>query len=239
MDIYNNFRGIEVRKLIRITGLLIIGMLATANVSAYYYDGTDVRYGTSITPGGTAPGDYLGNIGNVHDGLPEAVRGVSNPNWIGSDYIYTNVFNYGPTNPLSYTPNPVAGFESDGTTSVHWFLFSSDHIGLLNAFYEWGADIASFSIDFYQNDGSDTSIFSKTITSAEFAAGHLYHDDFASFPAGEVLMRITGNASGDNSGYKVQLYPSAVPLPPAAMLFVSALAGFGVIGRKKGRKALS
>ncbi len=235
-----NYRGSEVKKLIRITMLLITGLLVSTNVSAYYLDGSDIR--SSIAPNDIADGDYLGSIGNVHDGLPAEVRGIGNPNWIGSDYIYSNNYGLGPSVYISYTSNDKDSFNSDGSNTVHWYQFSSNQESPLNAFYELGTDISSFAISFYIDGGdSDDAIFSKIFSAAELSAAsslHLYDYGFTNVPAGDLLIKIEGNADGTtNLGYKVQLYTTAVPLPPAVVLFISALAGFGVIGRKKARNA--
>ncbi len=212
---------LEVRKIFKIT-MLLAGLLVTANASAYAVVGGVVQDGV-----GTDAGTYIGYMGNVHLGLPADVRGSGNPNWIGTDQLYA--YDYGLDYAYSYDSNSLDHFDSDSTVFVHWYRFTSDVAGFLSAFYEWGTNVTSFSLSFYTNgDNTDTPILTKT-----FSELHLYDNFTDTFPAGDLLVRIEGAANGANNGYKVQLYPTAVPIPPAALLFISALAAFGVIGRKK------
>jgi hypothetical protein len=221
--------------------LLVAGLLVTTSVSAYTLNGGVVQDAS----GGNVDGDYLGYIGDVNNELPTLVRNfpvdVGNPNWIGTDYIYTNQFGFGPTHFTSYQSNSSDYFPSDGSTVIHWYSFTVSDDSSLNAFYELGTDITSFTITFYI-DGDDTNqvVFSKEFTTAELTGGsgdtvvHLYDYGFEDFLNGDYLIKIEGFADGStNLGYKVQLFTSAVPLPPAALLFASALAGLGIFGRKK------
>jgi hypothetical protein len=216
--------------------LLLAGVLLTTSVSAYTVVGGVVQDGTGTDVAGES---FISHIGNVHLGLPAGVRGATDPNWIGSDKLYTDPYGLGLSSQYSYVDNVVDQFATNGTPTVHWYQFTSDILSLHSAFYEWGTDLTSFTISFFlSGDNSDSAIYSRTFTQSDLASytnNHLYENDFANISAGEILMRIEGTANGVNSGYKVHL--SAVPLPPAALLFISALAGFGVIGRKKPRSA--
>jgi hypothetical protein len=221
-----------VKKLLKVFGLLLSGLLITTTASAYYVDGSVVR-----DSGGTATGSYtysdgintyVGYIGNVNTGLP--VPAGVDP-WIGTYLLVTDPNNLDQTS--SYVQNPSPVFNT-GSSQVHWYKFSLGIESELIANYEWNVGITSLTVDFFRESTSDDSVFyTKTFTSAEILSGHFSDTNFAIFEQGEWLMRLTGVGSPDvASSYRVQL----VPLPPAALLFISALAGFGVIGRKKAHK---
>ncbi len=210
---------------LRVVSVFVLGLVMAGNASAYYLDGGIIRNNA-----GTDSGDYLGYLGDVDVGLPAGY--VAGPNWIGTDITVID-----PAGDLSstgnYTLNPnYVGFGLGDQTVVQWFRFSSSQLASLSAFFELGSyvDLGNFKINFFQ--GTD-----ETATAGQQSgSGHLYLYDFGNFPVDEVWwMRVEGNATavGKDSGYKVRLFTTAVPLPPAILLFGSALAGFGVLGCKK------
>lgn len=242
--------GVEVKKILKTVVLLSAWLLVTANVSAFSIVGGAIEDGAGNPVTGTyqysgfnfhtpAPGVFDGDMGNVNIGLPGSP----------GDKIGTNFLMDAGT----YAVNFDDTLAPDGST-VHWFKFTSSVGGVVSAHYEWdegywmdaSSDVV-FAIELFELDGSNTpfSGYAHTFTGAEIAGfttpGHLDQSIFADIPAGDWLIRITGHGNDDgngaNDGYGVTFGAAAVPLPPAVLLFISALAGFGVIGRKKSRSA--
>jgi hypothetical protein len=214
-------------KLIKIAMALFVGMLVTGNAYAYYVSGGVVYHSDDTVATGTYTyGGNEGYMGNVNLGLP------------GGADIQTRVLATDPTDlvsPLNYVVNNDAVLSD--TVTMHWYKFSLDVLSGLGAYYELNTGIQEFEVQyFYESQTGDGDFFTRVLTSAEIATGFIEDWNFEDFPAGEVLMRITGKGTTNGAnGYKVRL----VPLPPAVLLFVSALAGFGVIGRKNRRKTVS
>jgi hypothetical protein len=243
-------RGAEVKKLIRTTVLLIAGLLTSATASAYYVSGQAVYdSGNNLAPGsysyvgyyldtsGPIPlpvaGVYDGYLGNIHTSSPPA--GI-NKGSIGTPYLVNPSVTSGSG---GYVDNDEQLFPN-----VHWYRFTADYASILEVYYEWEKNVDSFSLDIFEYNGSDTPLKTKSFSSSELiSAGGHYEDNapgFTTIAAGEYLIRITGSAtSSELNTYSVYLGASPVPLPPAALLFISALAGFGVIGRKAANKAAS
>lgn len=210
-----NVRGVKVKKLrlIKIAGLLVAGLLASADALAYTVDGNVVRDSSNVDSG-----SYIGDMGNVNIGLSSiGLTGVS-PDAITTKYLSDGS--------VSYVGNDPA---FNGVTT-HWYQFSSVIPGTIGANYELGTDVTGFAVSFFLAGGSDTAIHTVPAN----AAMHFW-DFFDRTNADDILMRIELDGQGPNQNYDVTLYAAAVPLPPAVLLFISALAGFGVIGRKKSR----
>jgi len=211
-----------VKKFLSTASIFLVGLLVCGNAAAYFVDGsefvqgTDIREGSSGTPGAVAGGDYLGHIGNIHDGLPAAFRPAS-PDWNGTDINYVG----GDTSSVSsYFPNSIKKLDPAG--SVHWFKFSTGQAGFLNAYYEFDTGITEeFMVEFFKDDGSDTAAYTIDFATAfgpDFLTdnGHYQDDAFMHFDNGNWLMRITGLGTAPHNGYKVYVYPTAVPLPPVS-----------------------
>ena len=220
-----------------------MGLLISTTASAYYVDGGVVQ-DSSGNPvdgqyiySGAFGGTYEGYIGNVHLGLPTVP--TSN---IGTSFLVTNPADL--TNVTNYTVNGDDSFALDGSTTVHWYKFSTNMAGNLDAFYEWDDGVASFKLEVFSYNGSDTAVSTDVFDQTFISTNNGHFDDigFVNIPAaGDWLIRIEGNGLDDgkiNEGYAVYLAPTAVPLPPAVLLFISALAGFGVIGRKRSSKTI-
>ncbi len=223
--------------------LLLAGLLVATNVSAYTVVGGVVQdsLGNPVDGqyvySGAFGGAFEGYIGNVHLGLPTVP--ASN---IGTPFLVTNPADL--TNVANYTINGDDRFALDGSTTVHWYKFTTSMAGSLDAFYEWDNGISSFKLEVFSYGGSDTALSTDVFDQTFISTNNGHFDDlgFVTLPAaGDWLIRIEGNGLDDgliNEGYSVYLAPTTVvPLPPAALLFISALAGFGVIGRKKASKA--
>jgi hypothetical protein len=98
-----------------------------------------------------------------------------------------------------------------------------------NAKIELGGSVAIFRLDFFIGSSEGKPYFGEEYT----PPGHIT-DELGELPASETLfMRVTGTAGifPFGRGYEVRLDGQPVPIPPAILLFISALAGFGVIGR--------
>lgn len=223
---------------------MIAGLLASANASAYYISGSTV-YDSSNNPqsgeytytgyyldsfGLPIFGTYYGYIGNIHTLSPPA--GISKGS-IGTPYLvdpYSQATAFGSG---GYVNNFDAVLPNE-----HWYRFTSDVASILDVYYEWGRDVDGFSLELFEYGGSDTAIAAATFLSGDINA-HLDVLGFTSIAAGDYLIRIVGSATGSLNTYSVYLGATPVPLPPAVLLFISALAGFGVIGRRKTRQAVS
>ena len=203
-------------KLIQIAGLLLAGLLTSANGFAYYVSGSSVLNSSDVDSG-----DYIGYIGNVNVGLSSiGVSGIS-PDAITTKYISDGSGGYTTFNPVF-----------DGATT-HWYQFSTSIPDTVVAHFELGTDVTSFTASFFIEGGSDTAIPTTFLS----GTANDFWISFSTTYVGNILMKLDLDGSGSNQNYDATLYATAVPLPPAALLFISALAGFGVIGRRKSSKA--
>ncbi len=245
------YRGVKVKKLIGVAGLLLAGLLMSVSASAYYVDGSVVRdssgsgdqgkytySGYYIDLAGYHFGIYDGYIGNVNLGYP----GPSPSGMIGTSFLVKST-----QSDLTSVDSYVNNYEDSlpNASNVHWYRFTSDATSVLDVYYEWDGEVDSFTLELFEYGGSDSALATASFSSSYLIdpiTGHVGHLDdlgFARIDAGDYLVRITGTSNGQLDGYSVYFDATAVPLPPAALLFVSALAGFGVVGRGKTRKTIS
>lgn len=191
----------------------------STSASAYYVDGGVVKDGS-----GAVSGSYFGYIGDVNVGLPSIGNTTVTPTWIGTHYVSDGAGSYVENYPVV-------------TGVADWYLFSASAAGPIAIFAELGTSISAFTISFFVLDESDNYLYSRTATAAEINIRSFVDAAFNNPITGDILMKIEGIAQGSNPSYRVRLIGTPVPVPPAALLFVSALAGFGVIGRRKRGKA--
>ncbi len=200
----------------RIIGVLVLGFgLVGVASAAFTLPGTET---------------YVGYIGNLDIGRLDG-SGGTNPE-IGTDWISSP----GEQN-NTFVGN--SGDQFDPWTSgagayvetTHWYKFALNDAALLEDFVEIG-NWADAEISFFHEDATFGDSAFVTVTRND-------PHDFQStslllFDAGSWWMKIVGKAyDSDDINYTVRLSTQPVPLPPAILLFVSALAGFGVMGRKK------
>jgi hypothetical protein len=178
----------------------------------------------------SADPDYVGYIGNLDIGRLDGSGGVNSD--IGTDWI---------ANPdmqdVDFDPNGAVldvGISTQETT-VHLYRFALDSPSMLKDFVELGSG-TSLQIDFFHDSAQNASTPFVSVTRDAGTVSHDFQQTSTEvFDAGIWWMRVTGTTAslidGGDGSYKVSL--SKVPLPPALLLFISALAGFGVIGRKR------
>jgi hypothetical protein len=170
---------------------------------------------------------YVGYIGNLDIGRLDGSGGVNTfigTDWISSPDMQDNTFVLNGTSDLdpTYTSTPVF--------TTHWYRFALNTPAQLMDFIELGEN-ADLEISFFH----DSAIYGDTPFETVIRNdSHNYQmTSSALFQSGTWWMQIEGKATSFASiDYKVRLV-QAVPLPPAILLFGSALAGFGVLGRKK------
>ena len=76
--------------------------------------------------------------------------------------------------------------------------------------------------------------FDVNMTVAAFPGGPLDTSNGGSAFFADVINNVPGNPNQGNTGIiDFSLQTSAVPLPPAALLFGTALAGLGILGRRR------
>lgn len=223
----------------------------SVSASAYYVDGSVVRdssgngdqgkytySGYYLDLAGYHFGNFDGYIGNVNMGYP----GPSPSGRIGTSFLVKSAQS-DLTSVDSYVNNNEDSLPN--TSNVHWYRFTSETSSILDVYYEWDGGVDSFTLELFEYGGSDSALATASFSSSfliDPVSGHIGHFDdlgFAKIAAGDYLVRITGSANSQLDGYSVYFDAAAVPLPPAALLFVSALAGFGVVGRRKPRKTIS
>lgn len=153
---------------------------------------------------------------------------------------YTDMGDLGDINAGPLTGLGTAIFTQDlytGSVGSSWeyhsYTFSASQPSEIAALFEFGTDMQQVNIAIFEV--GDTNPI--TLPQDVFTADAFFNYYFSVAP-GDYLIQIDAlGDGGDNASYKVQLFATPVPLPPAALLFISALAGFGVIGRRKGSKA--
>lgn len=155
---------------------------------------------------------YLGYLGNVEIGRYGGAEDI------GTDYVWNS-------STSSWDENTNDSFGSS-IAIPHWYNFTLDNERNIGDFLELGSDVSSFTATFYDSSGNEF----VSITSAD---PHAYQFTGTFAADASWWMKIEGGATGAKNNYTVLLAPTAVPLPPAILLFASALAGFGAMGRKK------
>jgi len=158
---------------------------------------------------------YLGYIGNVESGRYGGVEDI------GTDYIW-NSSTPGWDENLNDTLGPPIAVP-------HWYKFTLDNTMVLSDFLELGGDVASLTISFFDSNGASPI---GPITSN---APHGYELVGTFWADSSWWMKVEGTltSTGVLDNYTVQLIASPVPLPPAILLFASAIAGFVVMGLKR------
>jgi len=180
--------------------------------------------GAPVIPSGES---YIGYIGNLDLGRGDN-SGPANPA-IGTDWIADP--DGQDINFIANTPI-VAG---NGTTG-HWYKFALNTPSHLMDFVELGDNI-DVVISFFH----DNYVAGPAFDSVSRAGGTNHAFQLTSphqFKSGIWWMQIVATTTSFASiNYKVRL--SQVPLPPAFLLFGSAIAGFGVMGRKRKQRQIS
>lgn len=201
-----------VKSFLKVISILVLGYSLVAAASASF-----------VLPGSET---YVGYIGNLDIGrLDGSGGGITD---IGTDWISspgeqddTFISHNGLLDPAITSP----------VLTTHWYKFALNTPSQLMDFIELGSD-ASLEISFFNDDATYSDPAFETVARS---AGHEYQLTSPSlFPSGIWWMKIAGTTTGFlHLNYKVRLSQAAVPLPPAILLFGSALAGFGVLGHKK------
>ncbi len=156
---------------------------------------------------------YLGYLGNVEDGR------YSGAEDIGTGYVWDGAV---------WVENNQDDLSSSVSTP-HWYNFTLDNPMIITGYLELGSNVDSLTISFFDSN-DDTPEFSF-VTS--YALNPHDYPGIGVFGADTWWIKIEGASGGADDSYTLDLSASPVPLPPAILLFVSALAGFGVMGRKK------
>ncbi|MCP3670185.1 MAG: hypothetical protein GY814_07080 [Gammaproteobacteria bacterium] len=213
----------------RAASILVLGLIMGADALAFYADGSNMK-----DDSGAIVGDYLGYMGSINNGVQPIPGGSFFPA-ITSLTI--------PAGGAVYLPNGNASFTNTAVAGVHWYSFTLDTAKDLDLNYEFGDDLEYVNVSFF-HDTSEVAAFSQNYLNADPSTnfgGHMVDPATDVFSdTGTWWMRIEGKAltgaNGSVGTYKVQPATSTVPLPPAILLFVSALAGLGVMGRTKKRQ---
>lgn len=183
------------------------------------------------------PGDetYKGYIGNLDIGRLDGKGGV-NPE-IGTDWVsdpgeQNNTFK---SNSGQFDPFPWVEGGADYGVTTHWYKFALDNPTQLMDFVEIGnqadSEISFFHDSYTYGDGAFATVDRNDPHAFQLTSSKV-------FASGFWWMKIVGKAYDKTEiNYTVRL--SQVPLPPAILLFGSAIAGFGVMGRKKKKQLVS
>ncbi len=204
------------KTLVRAISILVLGFSLIGGVSASF----------------TLPGSetYVGYIGNLDVGRLDGSGGVNTDigtDWISSPGVQDNSF-------ISNNGQLDMAFGAPVLTT-HWYSFALNTPARLMDFIELGVN-ADLEISFFHDSSDFGDAAFTTVTRND---NHNYQmTSPSSFQAGTWWMQLAGTAhSFQGINYTVRL--SQVPLPPAILLFGSALAGFGVMGRKRKQRTLS
>ncbi len=205
---------VVVTTLTRIIGAVVLGFCLVGSASAAFTEPT------------TSDG-YLGSMGDIETG---AFGGLIGTHLLedGSGSFVPN-FNGYLTVHLPF-----------GTRAVpHWYSFEVGSDLNISAFLELGGtDVQSMTISFF--DSLDDTVNHTLELLAGYTGTQHDYPLIGEFEEGTWWMKIEGVSTGtENDSYTVKLESVPVPLPPAILLFVSALAGFGVMGRKKKQQLAS
>lgn len=168
---------------------------------------------------------YIGEMGDINNGpliFPFGTKITTETLYDSSNNAYVN---------------GDASAQGGTSTTYHSYSFSASKGSRLTALYEFGTDLIDiFTISFFV-DGESDWFYQQTFNTDNNGA---FEMDFTTIAAGDYSLKIDFiGDGGNNDDYKVKLYATEVPIPSAALLFISALAGFGVVGRRKVGKAMS
>ncbi len=209
------------KNIVRIIGVLVLGFCLVGAVSAAF----------------TLPGteSYLGYIGNIDLPLAKNSGGAISTN--GTDWI--SLSGASNTDMVDNTGDQLdpPSLATPVVVTTHWYKFALDAPGQLLDFIELGAN-ADLVVSFFHETATFGGPAFETIIRND---PHDFQLTSASvFDDGFWWMRIVGTAAfGTDTSYTVRLSKVPVPLPPAILLFGSAIAGFGVMGRKRRQRLVS
>jgi len=151
------------------------------------------------------------------------------PNWfvVGSGLPVSFGFS---SSIATLTPNALTGYTTVGPAGAT----GVDGVGTFPAtFYGWDRTANGFAGHDPNNPVVFTLTTAATLTLAQFIAS-LEPSSTGPLFVADVINNNTGNG---NTG-AIDFGGTAVPLPPAALLFGTALAGLGILGRRR-KKALA
>jgi hypothetical protein len=166
---------------------------------------------------------YLGYLGDVEIGYSGGLIGTHAVD-SGSGFLPNQ-------NAYLTTQAPL----NDGFRDVaapHWYKFDVSQTLNIGGFLELGSHVDEITISFY-NSLDDAYDFQ--LKAAYTGSRHDY-PVIGTFGADTWWMKVEGISGGVDDSYTMKLEASPVPLPPAVLLFGSAIAGFGALGRRKRRQ---
>jgi hypothetical protein len=152
--------------------------------------------------------------------------------------------------PLSETSGTVmavgdnANFSTDQQTtspfSAEWFFNVVTPFTVQARASNTPDNITSFSLEIWNDLGTVLTVAPPdTLVNSVIGANGLAFLQILNLPAGNYYVRVSGPFSLSNSGAvsgNISIL-SAVPLPPAALLFCSALVGLGILGRRRRKQS--
>ncbi len=199
------YRRKVVKTIKSIVGLVVLGMGLTGTASA--------AFTVPVT-------GYLGYLGDIETGYSSGPIGTHAVD-SGSGFMPN-------TNAYLTTAAPL----NDGFRDIaapHWYKFDVNQTLNVGGFLELGSNVNNITVSFY-NSLDDVADF--TLNAAYTGSRHDY-PVIGTFGADTWWMKIEGISGGVDDSYTMKLEASPVPLPPAVLLFGSAVAGFGALGRRK------
>ena len=229
--------------------VLIIGVAGHAHAASYPTDGTNFDYGSS------GPGTFFnwdanfgGGNGSINTGADASVGEVNivgsgeagftlfEPDCVGlsldeCDNAYFDYEDQAFESLTSMTTTAAVG----GSISVNWDYLNSDfpEYDPFVWLYDDGSGLTMTEITDPLGDFGQVGLWTETVvTGALFGFGILSLDNLYGF-ADVGLSDLLFTAAGPDGRPDV----GVVPIPPALLLFGTALAGLGLFGRKKTAKA--
>lgn len=102
----------------------------------------------------------------------------------------------------------------------------------INSIFGQPADSENFTLDLFSTLDTTTSLGQFVDASGTFLAF-----SYLNLAAGDYFFKVSGTTGPNGNAYQYQFFVNEVPLPPALLLFATALGGMALFGRKRKAQA--
>ena len=145
-----------------------------------------------------------------------------------------STFDLGTITPGDDTKGIVANFGTgivsfEDTIKFSLSFISTSLVGAIRDISFGGVDSANFQLDLFNQSDQATSL----VTFSDLSGSTLAFS-YLNLAAGDYFFRVMGNSGPDGNIYKYRFFAGTeVPIPPALLLFATAVGGLGLFGYRR------